>query len=480
MIGVSGESGVGKSTIAEIISLFFDSQTLIISTDDLHKWSRPSKNWEVFTHLNPDANNIELGDIHLASLSKKESIYRSKYNHQTGYFDPPIKIEPQDVIIVEGLHAFYSEISKNLLDLKIFIDTDEDLRVHWKILRDTEERGYKYNVVLDAINKRKPDSKIIRDAQITTADAVIKISPKQKITCLGDKYEKIKLDVSISFGKNHIYKDLFEFIQSYIAKYNTFVELSEAIGNDIEMCQDGGGNISTKISNKYMIIKSSGCYLKDVNNNGYSILNYQTVLDVLNTKSEILFNKAIADSLISNKYKRPSMETGFHAVLDTSVIHVHPIYPTLLLCMDNSQNIIQELYGDLNYKYIKYISPGLPLSKSIRSLGKADIYFLENHGVVLSSIDLLYKIHNTAKQYIIDNCKCYEDFDINFSERKSEHHYAFPDAVIFANDITKKETIAAHNYINTIGAGLGKIRHLNSHQIQHLQNLEAEKYRKNA
>jgi rhamnose utilization protein RhaD (predicted bifunctional aldolase and dehydrogenase) len=174
------------------------------------------------------------------------------------------------------------------------------------------------------------------------------------------------------------------------------------------------------------------------------------------------------------------METGFHAILDTNVIHVHPIYPTLILCMDNSQDIIQEIYGDLNYKYVKYTSPGLPLSKSIRFLEKADIYFLENHGVVLSSIDLLYKIHNTAKQYIIDNCKCYEEFDINFSERKAEHHYAFPDAVIFANDITKRETIAAHNYINTIGTSLGKIRHLNSHQIQHLQNLEAEKYRKNA
>lgn len=70
------------------------------------------------------------------------------YNHQTGNFNPPVKISPKPVIIIEGLHAFYTEKSKEMIDFKIFVDTDENLRTHWKILRDTEQRGYRYSDVL--------------------------------------------------------------------------------------------------------------------------------------------------------------------------------------------------------------------------------------------------------------------------------------------------------------------------------------------
>src|SRR5271166_86767 len=121
IIGISGESGVGKSTVAEIISIFYELYNpIIISTDDLHKWERSSSNWNTTTHLNPDANNLDLGDDHLERLSHNKPIFRSKYNHTTGHFDPPLKIEPSKVIIVEGLHAFYTEFSQKLLDLKIF------------------------------------------------------------------------------------------------------------------------------------------------------------------------------------------------------------------------------------------------------------------------------------------------------------------------------------------------------------------------
>lgn len=216
IIGIAGESGVGKSTIAEIVSLFFGKEnTIILSTDDLHRWERSNINWNLFTHLNPDANNLDLGDLHIQDLSNNRPIYRSKYSHSTGYFEPPVKVGPKDIIIIEGLHAFYTDISKKIITLKIFIDTDEELRSHWKIIRDTEERGYKYNVVLETIYKRKSDAVKIRDSQLLFADVVITIIPKNKILYLGDKNEKIDLNINIKFNTEILNPELFNFIQNY-------------------------------------------------------------------------------------------------------------------------------------------------------------------------------------------------------------------------------------------------------------------------
>ena len=487
-IGIAGESGVGKSTIAEIISLYFGIQhTTIISTDDLHKWERSNKNWETFTHLNPDANNLELGDLHIEDLSLGKFIYRSKYSHITGYFDPPIKILPQQVVIVEGLHAFYTDASKKLIDLKIFVDTDEDLRTHWKILRDTEERGYKYNVVLDTIKKRKIDSIKIRNAQISAADVIVRIEPKQKIKYLGDKNERVYLDFTISNCKNPTHEEFFNFIKKYITNRNKFISAAEIIGNNIEMCQNGGGNISTKISNEFMLIKSSGFSLKDIyKTNGYSLINYQNIISSLHDKkikNDDLFTDVINQSIVSDKYKRPSMEVGFHCFLDNHIIHVHPIYLTLLLCLDNSIDVINTIYNDLDFQYIKYLSPGFHLAKNILSLDRKPIYFLENHGIILSSndmdelINLLADINERSKKYIMKHCS-FEEFNISFADLETMEHHSFPDSVIFYNDHSKKEIAAAHNYINIMGPRLGKIRYLSSNQIHQLKNMESEKYRK--
>ncbi len=87
IIGIAGESGVGKSTISSIISLFYGAEnTTKLSTDDLHKWERINPIWNTITHLNPNANNLDLGDRQLKEISEGKDIYRSVYDHKTGSF----------------------------------------------------------------------------------------------------------------------------------------------------------------------------------------------------------------------------------------------------------------------------------------------------------------------------------------------------------------------------------------------------------
>lgn len=476
MIGITGESGVGKSTIAEIISLFFGTEnTTILSTDDLHKWERDSHQWRDVTHLNPEANNLELGDIHLSELANGRSIFRSFYNHTNGYFNAPVKVFPKQVVIIEGLHAFHTETSKKLLDLKIFIDTHEDLRVHWKIIRDTDERGYAYNTTLETIKKRRIDEHIISSSK-NDADVVIHISTLDKISNIGDKYEDINLVITYTLRKK-TREDIFEFIQKYFEFFGKFKLCSEVLGPDILICQDAGGNISSKVSNRYMIIKSSGFALKDCTKmNGYSIIDYKSLVF-----DQYSFEDSLLKSVVSSRYKRPSMEGGFHALLKTHVVHAHPIYLTLLLCLEKSENIIAGLFGTFNYEYIRYIHPGFHICTNINNTDK-DIYFLENHGVIVSSndmkfaINLMISLNDKAKYYLQQNPD-FQEFSLDFAQSEPDSLCAFPDAVVFLHDKSKKGTLAAHNYINSQGPKFGVVRHLSADDVVFIRNLEYEKYR---
>lgn len=485
IIGISGESGVGKSSICEMLSLLYGPENItIISTDDLHKWERNNPAWNSITHLNPEANNLELGDMHLLELSQNKPIYRSVYNHKTGNFNPPKKIEPKSIVIIEGLHAFYSDISQSLIDLKIFVDTNEDLRTHWKVLRDTEERGYKYNDVLDIIEKRRLDNNKIRDKQLSISDIVVEINTANKIMCLGDKHEQFELKVNIKQQKpiNHTY--IIKFLQEYMTDFNLFVKISENLGHILDICQNAGGNISVKSANDFMMIKASGFAMKDVNRlNGYSVINYKE-MQKEDFKNDADLSKALVK--YTGKYKRPSMETGMHILLKKCVIHTHAIYITTLLCLENSEEIIKNLFSDFNYDYIKYINPGYGLYDAFKKakLDK-DVFFLENHGIVISDENLkeadtrLHIINSRAKDYIKQQLKeDFKPFDITYAELPTTDNFAFPDAVIFANDFSKKETIAAHNYVNVIGNKLGKIKYLNIDDINVLKGLDSEKYRK--
>lgn len=497
IIGVAGESGVGKSTIAEIIALYYGIQNcLILSTDDLHKYSRHDPAWQYITHLHPNANNLEMGNHHLQDLKAGRPIWRSKYNHSTGHFDAPVKVEPKPFIIIEGLHAFYTETSQRLIDLKIYVNTDEELCRHWKILRDTEQRGYRYNEVIDTINRRQKDAEYVKQQMLAgVVDVIILMQAQDVITEPGNKYQYAEISLKIIDGDKPV-EPVFDFIKRYTEAMNLFFDTCSQMGYDYELCQGAGGNVSIKVD-QYMIIKASGVALRDVNGlSGWSVIEQAKIpAKEIDSEEELIFY--IDQAKAAPHHARPSMETAMHSALNEKVVlHCHPVYLTLLLCLQDSEQIIKDWFS-LNFKrqyfaYISYTNPGHDLYKAIKykkRFSYFDTYFLENHGVTLAGsnmqalIDRLKSLNDWAKDWITKQLKksghSFQPFNLSFADRDDfVSQYAFPDAILFAAQ--NREVRAMHNYINTIGPLCGTVRHLSAKNVDYIKNMEAEKYRQKA
>lgn len=182
LIGICGDSGSGKSTLSDgIQKLFGNSNTLLVRGDDMHRWERSDNNWENITHLDPRANWLHRDLADLINLKAGNLIKRRSYDHQSGKFTEPVKIKSDKVIIYEGLHSFYLKQASSIYDLKIFMKPSEELRRHWKIERDVNKRGHSHTKVLEAIEKRMPDSINHILDQESQADIIFSLVESEKI-----------------------------------------------------------------------------------------------------------------------------------------------------------------------------------------------------------------------------------------------------------------------------------------------------------
>ena len=155
-IGIAGNSGSGKSTLARYLAESITENTLILECDRYHKWERGHAKWDSLTHLNPEANNLDQMSTDITKLINNQEISRVSYDHTDGKFTKKQQLKPQNFLIVSGLHALYYN-NKDAYKLKIFMDTDEELQVSWKMNRDKKKRGYTYGQVVEQIEKRKED-----------------------------------------------------------------------------------------------------------------------------------------------------------------------------------------------------------------------------------------------------------------------------------------------------------------------------------
>ncbi len=197
-----------------------------------------------------------------------------------------------------------------------------------------------------------------------------------------------------------------DFFETNSDKLKEYINMSNAAGSRSDYVQGGGGNTSVKLDDNLMAIKASGFCLDQISvDDAYAVLNYAAIREFYyNTDPGTLDDiekagSAKAKESIQNipglPKLRPSVEAGFHSLLDTFVLHTHPVYANLAACSAEGAEVVQEALADMGHShaYVPYINPGAQLTFSIMNITnevekntgkKPAIIFMENHGLIVT------------------------------------------------------------------------------------------------
>ena len=151
VIGVAGGTGSGKTTLVKALVNRFGDNISVLSHDNYYK-RHDEMSYEERTHLNydcPDAFDTDMMIDHLRMLKNGQAIDCPVYDFTVhNRSDDTIHVAPGKVIIVEGILIFADEALRNLMDIRIYVDTDADIRLCRRIKRDVNKRGRTLESVL--------------------------------------------------------------------------------------------------------------------------------------------------------------------------------------------------------------------------------------------------------------------------------------------------------------------------------------------
>jgi uridine kinase len=153
IIGICGGSGSGKTTITRrIIEALSPSNVIVLQQDNYYK-DFPGLPFKERIKLNfdhPDSMDTLLLAEHVRQLRAGETIQRPTYDFANyRRLSEAVEIPPRSSIIVEGILIFDDEALRSLMDIKIFVDTDADLRFIRRLVRDIRERGRTMDMVVE-------------------------------------------------------------------------------------------------------------------------------------------------------------------------------------------------------------------------------------------------------------------------------------------------------------------------------------------
>ena len=151
VLGIAGGSGSGKTTLMNNIVSRFSEDITVLSHDSYYK-RHDDMTYEERCQLNydePAALETDLMVRHLDSLRNGEAIDCPVYDFTVhNRSDEVVAIKPSRIIIVEGILIFENEALRDLMDIRIFVDTDADIRLCRRVKRDVNKRGRSLESVL--------------------------------------------------------------------------------------------------------------------------------------------------------------------------------------------------------------------------------------------------------------------------------------------------------------------------------------------
>ena len=157
IIGRAGGTGSGKTTVVKNIAKALPPHCVAVVPIDSYYNDTTNMTPEERKAINfdhPDAFDWKLLTEHVKKLKSGEAIEQPTYSYiESNRQKETIHVEPKPVIIIEGIMALHSKKLRDIMDLKIFVDTDSDVRLIRNIRRDVVERGRTVEMVLDRYEK---------------------------------------------------------------------------------------------------------------------------------------------------------------------------------------------------------------------------------------------------------------------------------------------------------------------------------------
>ena len=153
LIGITGGTGSGKSTIADALYSNFSNERITMIQQDMYYKDQSNLSMEERVKTNydhPMAFDNDLLVEHLQKLIKGKSIEKPRYDFTVhNRAKDTTTVEPREIIIVEGILILEDERIRNLLDIKVYVDTDADISILRRLVRDIDERGRTVESVID-------------------------------------------------------------------------------------------------------------------------------------------------------------------------------------------------------------------------------------------------------------------------------------------------------------------------------------------
>ena len=145
VIGVAGGTGSGKSTLVKRLQEAFRAEDVATLCHDFYYKAHPELTYEERTQLNydhPQAFDTDMLVEHIRTLKSNVPINHPVYSFvEHNRTDQTVLVKPSKVIIIDGILIFENKELRDLMDIKVFVDTDADLRLARRILRDVRDRG---------------------------------------------------------------------------------------------------------------------------------------------------------------------------------------------------------------------------------------------------------------------------------------------------------------------------------------------------